>query len=174
MRVLCAVEWKCWVRRATVLKAWLAELTSFASLTSILFARTLTRCVEPLLSSDCQYAPLDGTSSDTELWPAAADDGTSSDTQLWPAAADDGTSSDTELWPAAADDALIFNSPSGAGPKASAGDAASPLFFCNRASSALLCDLLDAPTALAACCGFDLCHKYIWYWYWYWNRHVAN
>ena len=29
--------------------------------------------------------------------------------------------------------------------------------------SALLCDLLDAPTALAACCGFDLCYKYIWY-----------
>ena len=24
-------------------------------------------------------------------------------------------------------------------------------------------DLLDAPTALAACCGFDLCHKYILY-----------
>ena len=23
-----------------------------------------------------------------------------------------------------------------------------------------LCDLLDASTALAACCGFDLCHKY--------------
>ena len=34
-----------------------------------------------------------------------------------------------------------------------------------RASSALLCDLLDAPTALAACCGFDLCHKYILYFY---------
>jgi hypothetical protein len=30
-----------------------------------------------------------------------------------------------------------------------------------RASSAPLRDLLDAPTALAACCGFDLCHKYI-------------
>ena len=29
--------------------------------------------------------------------------------------------------------------------------------------SALLCDLLNAPTALAACCGFDLCYKYIWY-----------
>ena len=27
-----------------------------------------------------------------------------------------------------------------------------------RASSAPLRDLLDAPTALAACCGFDLCH----------------
>ena len=27
----------------------------------------------------------------------------------------------------------------------------------------LLRDLLDAPTALAACCGFDLCHKYILY-----------
>jgi hypothetical protein len=26
-------------------------------------------------------------------------------------------------------------------------------------------DLLDAPTALAACCGFDLCHKYILYLY---------
>ena len=25
--------------------------------------------------------------------------------------------------------------------------------------------LLDAPTALAACCGFDLCHKHIWYLY---------
>ena len=33
--------------------------------------------------------------------------------------------------------------------------------------SALLCDLLDAPTALAACCGFDLCHKYILYLYLY-------
>ena len=31
----------------------------------------------------------------------------------------------------------------------------------------LLCDLLDAPTALAACCGFDLCHKYILYLYLY-------
>ena len=27
--------------------------------------------------------------------------------------------------------------------------------------------LLDAPTALAACCGFDLCHKYILYLYLY-------
>jgi hypothetical protein len=26
---------------------------------------------------------------------------------------------------------------------------------------------LDAPTALAACCGFDLCHKYILYLYLY-------
>jgi hypothetical protein len=34
-----------------------------------------------------------------------------------------------------------------------------------RASSAPLRDLLDAPTALAACCGFDLCHKYILYLY---------
>ena len=33
--------------------------------------------------------------------------------------------------------------------------------------SALLCDLLDAPTALAACCGFNLCHKYILYLYLY-------
>ena len=33
--------------------------------------------------------------------------------------------------------------------------------------SALLCDLLDASTALAACCGFDLCHKYILYLYLY-------
>ena len=32
-----------------------------------------------------------------------------------------------------------------------------------RLLCALLRDLLDAPTALAACCGFDLCHKYIWY-----------
>ena len=31
------------------------------------------------------------------------------------------------------------------------------------ASSALLRDLLDAPTAPAACCGSDLCHKYILY-----------
>ena len=31
----------------------------------------------------------------------------------------------------------------------------------------MLCDLLDAPTALAACCGFDLCHKYILYLYLY-------
>ena len=32
--------------------------------------------------------------------------------------------------------------------------------------SVCLCGLLDAPTALAACCGFDLCYKYIfgiWY-----------
>jgi hypothetical protein len=36
-----------------------------------------------------------------------------------------------------------------------------------RASSAPLRDLLDAPTALAACCGFDLCHKYILYLYLY-------
>ncbi len=36
-----------------------------------------------------------------------------------------------------------------------------------RASSAPLRDLLDAPTALAACCGFDLCHKYILYMYLY-------
>jgi hypothetical protein len=35
------------------------------------------------------------------------------------------------------------------------------------ASSAPLRDLLDAPTALAACCGFDLCHKYILYLYLY-------
>jgi hypothetical protein len=28
-------------------------------------------------------------------------------------------------------------------------------------------DLLDAPTALTACCGFDLCHKYILYLYLY-------
>jgi hypothetical protein len=34
-----------------------------------------------------------------------------------------------------------------------------------RASSAPLRDLLDAPTALAACCGFDLYHKYILYLY---------
>ncbi len=34
-------------------------------------------------------------------------------------------------------------------------------------SSAPLRDLLDAPTALAACCGFDLCHKYILYLYLY-------
>ena len=35
------------------------------------------------------------------------------------------------------------------------------------ASSALLCDLLEAPTALTACCGFDLRHKYILYLYLY-------
>ena len=35
------------------------------------------------------------------------------------------------------------------------------------ALSALLRDLLDAPTALAACCEFDLCHKYILYLYLY-------
>ena len=34
-----------------------------------------------------------------------------------------------------------------------------------RAASALLRDLLDAPTVLAACCGFDLCHKYVLYSY---------
>lgn len=28
---------------------------------------------------------------------------------------------------------------------------------------AAVSDLLDAPTALAACCGVDLCHKHIWY-----------
>jgi hypothetical protein len=28
-------------------------------------------------------------------------------------------------------------------------------------------DLLDAPTALAACCGFDLCHNYILFLYLY-------
>ena len=33
--------------------------------------------------------------------------------------------------------------------------------------SALLCDLLDASTALAACFGLDLCHKYILYLYLY-------
>jgi hypothetical protein len=32
-----------------------------------------------------------------------------------------------------------------------------------RASSAPVRDLLDAPTALAACFGFDLCHMYILY-----------
>ena len=32
-----------------------------------------------------------------------------------------------------------------------------------RCGRALLCDLLDASTAQAACCGFDLCHKYILY-----------
>ena len=31
----------------------------------------------------------------------------------------------------------------------------------HHASSALLRDLLDAPIVLAACCEFDLCHKYI-------------
>jgi hypothetical protein len=34
----------------------------------------------------------------------------------------------------------------------------------------LIRDLLDAPTALAACCGFDLCHKYILYLYLYFFR----
>ncbi len=34
-----------------------------------------------------------------------------------------------------------------------------------RCTSAPLRDLLDAPTALAACCGFGLCHKYILYLY---------
>jgi hypothetical protein len=37
----------------------------------------------------------------------------------------------------------------------------------SSSSSAPLRDLLDAPTALAACCGFDLCHKYILYLYLY-------
>jgi hypothetical protein len=36
-----------------------------------------------------------------------------------------------------------------------------------RASSAPLRDRLEAPTALAACCGFDLCHKYTLYLYLY-------
>ena len=31
-----------------------------------------------------------------------------------------------------------------------------------RASSSLLRNVLDAPTALAASCWFDLCHEYIW------------
>jgi hypothetical protein len=39
-------------------------------------------------------------------------------------------------------------------------------------SSAPLRDLLDAPTALAACCGFDLCHKYILYLYLYLYLHI--
>ena len=30
-------------------------------------------------------------------------------------------------------------------------------------------DLLDAPTVLAACCGFDLCHMYIFYLYLYFH-----
>jgi hypothetical protein len=34
-------------------------------------------------------------------------------------------------------------------------------------------DLLDAPTALAACCGFDLCHKDILYLYLYFCRAVV-
>jgi hypothetical protein len=36
-----------------------------------------------------------------------------------------------------------------------------------RTPPPFLRDLLDAPTALAACCGFDLCHKYILYLYLY-------
>ena len=39
--------------------------------------------------------------------------------------------------------------------------------------SALLCDLIDASTALAACCGFDLCHKYILYLYLYFVKRRA-
>ena len=35
------------------------------------------------------------------------------------------------------------------------------------ASSALLCEFLNASTALADCCGFDLCHKIILYLYLY-------
>jgi hypothetical protein len=31
-------------------------------------------------------------------------------------------------------------------------------------------DLLDAPTALAACCGFDRCHEYILYLYFTRNK----
>ena len=41
-----------------------------------------------------------------------------------------------------------------------------------RVDASLFCgfaELLDAPPALAACCGFDLCHKYILYLYLYLN-----
>ena len=43
------------------------------------------------------------------------------------------------------------------------------LFVCKAYAleDVALRDLLDAPTALAACCGFDLCHKYILYLYLY-------
>ncbi len=37
------------------------------------------------------------------------------------------------------------------------------------ASSDLLRDLQDAHTALAACCGFDLCRKYMFYWYFFYT-----
>ena len=42
-------------------------------------------------------------------------------------------------------------------------------------SSAALRDLLDALTALAVCCGFDLWHKYILYLYLYlyWLRCIT-
>jgi hypothetical protein len=40
-------------------------------------------------------------------------------------------------------------------------------YFYVTAVDAKLYNLLDAPTALAACCGFDLCHKYILYLYLY-------
>ena len=36
-----------------------------------------------------------------------------------------------------------------------------------------VCDLLDAPTALAACCGFDLCRKCILYLYLYLYLHCS-
>jgi hypothetical protein len=37
----------------------------------------------------------------------------------------------------------------------------------DRFDAVPLRDLLDAPTELAACCGFDLCHKYVLYLYLY-------
>jgi hypothetical protein len=55
----------------------------------------------------------------------------------------------------------------GAGRRRSKRDHSRQLDAQCRASSAPLRDLLDAPTALAACCGFDLCHKYILYLYLY-------
>jgi hypothetical protein len=43
-----------------------------------------------------------------------------------------------------------------------------------RCASGRARDLLDAPTALAACCGFDLCHKYILYLYLYLRPEVPR
>ena len=38
--------------------------------------------------------------------------------------------------------------------------------------TSVTCDLLDAPTALAACCGFDLCYKCIFV-FGMWYFHVC-
>ena len=63
---------------------------------------------------------------------------------------------------------LLFRSNASASAVASASpiDALEICSQC-RASSAPLRDVLDAPTALAACCGFDVFHKYILYLYLY-------
>ena len=53
-------------------------------------------------------------------------------------------------------------------PRAETRDSFDALASC-VAAAAELRDLLDAPTALAACCGFDLCHNCILYLYLYFS-----